>query len=212
MSETGAPAEKEGLSAKFGHWMAMYAAYLFLAGWGYLTAYFAVFGMERGSVEFGFEDTIAEGFSLLFGRGAWLSLVYVTILVLALLIEVTLKKPGRFVDAGVILCLVLFFPLTYVIATRAGTSQAKIDRGPRTTLPTIAFTAPPCTYRGKLVLVKGELLYIYDLHYLPSTRKAEGCPFELPDAATPSVPQLWLVRQADLKDTRVIHYGKGGQS
>jgi len=209
MPDDGAAAEKEGLSAKFGRWMAVYAAYLFLAGWGYLTEYFAVFGVKRGSVEFGFEDTIAEGFSLLFGRGAWwLSLVYVLILVLAVLIEVVWKKPGRMVDAGVILCLVLFFPLTYLIATRAGTNQAVADRGPRTTLPTIAFTAPPCDYRGKLVLIKGELLYIYDLQYL---RKAAGCPFDLPEPATSSVPQLWLVRHADLKDTRVIHYGKGAQ-
>jgi len=83
-----AGAEKEGLSAKFGHWTALYAAYLFLAGWAYLRHYFEVFGVDTGWLDIGLSDTIAQGFSVLFGRGWPLSLVYLVIFLLSLALEV----------------------------------------------------------------------------------------------------------------------------
>jgi hypothetical protein len=219
-------AEKEGLSTKFGHWTALYAAYLFLAGWSYLKYYFGVFGVNTGWLDFGFNDTIAEGFSVLFGAGALLSVVYLSIFLLALFLEVFGKTRSRSADALVPLCLVLLFPVAYGVARHAGIRQANTDRGDNTSLPTIAFTAGSCDYRGKLVYIKSDLLYIYNLAYQPSMAKLTSsdssgaalpkaglrsspgkCPFDLADVS-PLVPQLWLARSGDLKEVKVIHYAK----
>jgi hypothetical protein len=202
-----AATEKEGLPAKFGHWTALYAAYLFLAGWAYLRHYFGVFGVNTGWLDLGLNDTIAQGFSVLFGTGALLSVVYLIIFLLSLGIEVFWVNHSRKVDVGVACCLVLFFPVTFWVAMYAGISQANTDRGNKTSLPTITFAAGSCTYRGKVVFVKGESLYIYDLAYLEEPRKSAVCSFDL-NGVSPEVPQLWLVRSGDLKDVRVVHYQK----
>jgi hypothetical protein len=199
--------EREGLSAKFGHWTALYAAYLFLAGWAYLRYHFGVFGVDTGWLDLGLNDTIAQGFSVLFGRGWPLSLVYLIIFLLSLALEVFWVNGSRKANACVACALVLFFPVTFWVARCAGISQANRDRGDKTSLPTITFAAGPCGYRGKVVYVKGESLYIYDLAYLEEPGKSVVCPFNLKDVS-PVVPQLWLVRSVDLKDVRVVHYEK----
>jgi hypothetical protein len=203
MAEPG----KEGLSAKFGHWTALYAAYLFLAGWAYLRHYFEVFGVDAGWLDVGVNDTVAQGFSVLFGRGWPLSLIYLLIFLLSLALEVFWINGTRKLNAGVAFVLVLLFPLTFWVARCAGIGQANRDRGDKTSLPTITFAAGPCGYRGKVVYVKGESLYVYNLAYLEEPEKPAACPFNLKDAS-PSVPQLWLLRSGDLKDVRVVHYEK----
>jgi hypothetical protein len=198
-------ADKEDLSAKFGHWMALYAAFLFLAGWSYLKYYFRVFGVETGWLEFGFNDTLARGFSVLFGAGALLSIVYLSIFLLTLVVEVFFKKRSQIVDGLIPLLLVLLFPVTYGVARNAGIRQANTDRGNSTSLPTIAFTAGSCDYRGKLVYLKGDQFYVFNLAYLSSPAKPASCQLDLAGAPT-LIPQLWLVRSSDLKEVRVIHY------
>ena len=199
--------EKEGFSAKFGHWTALYAAYLFLAGWAYLRYYFEVFGVDTGWLDLGLNDTIAQGFSVLFGKGWQLSLVYLVIFLLSLALDVFWVNSTRKLSAGVACALILLFPVTFLVARCAGIGQANRDRGDKTSLPTIAFTAGPCGYRGKVVYVKGESLYIYNLAYLGEPGKSVVCPFILSDVS-PQVPQLWLVRSGDLKDARLVHYEK----
>jgi hypothetical protein len=203
--------EKEGLSAKFGHWTALYAAYLFLAGWAYLKYYFGVFGVDTGWLELGLNDTIAQGFSVLFGKGWQLSFVYLLIFLLSLALDVFWVNGSRKVNAGVAGALVLLFPVTFWVARCAGISQANRDRGDETSLPTITFAAGPCGYRGKVVYVKGESLYVYSLKYLEDPEKSVVCPFNLKDVS-PVVPQLWLVRSGDLKDVRVVHHEKEAKS
>lgn len=199
-------ADKEELSAKFGHWMALYTAFLFLAGFSYLKYYFRVFGVDTGWLEFGFNDTLASGFSVLFGSGALLSLVYLGVFLLTLICEVFYERRSRIVDALVPVLLVLLFPVTYQVARCAGIQRANNDRGSTTLLPTIAFTAGRCDYSGKLVYIKGDQFYVAGLAYLPSSAKQTSCPFDLTDAS--KVPQLWLLRSSDLNDVRVIHYEK----
>ncbi|MGO8807954.1 MAG: hypothetical protein ACLQJF_00665 [Candidatus Sulfotelmatobacter sp.] len=202
-----ATTDREGLSAKFGHWTALYAAYLFLAGWAYLRHYFGVFGVDTGWLDLGLNDTIAQGFSVLFGRGWPLSLVYFLIFLLSLVLEVFCVNRSRKVDVGVACGLVLFFPVTFWVAGCAGISRANRDRGDKTSLPTITFAAGPCGYLGKVVYVKGEALYIYNLAYLEAPAKSIVCPFDLNDLSS-KVPQLWLMRSGDLKDVRAVHYEK----
>jgi hypothetical protein len=200
-------ADKEGLSAKFGHWTALYAAYLFLAGWAYLRYYFAVFGVDAGWLDLGVNDTVARGFSVLFGTGWCLSVVYVSIFLLSLVLEVFCVNHSRKLNALVACVSVLLFPVTFWVAEYAGVGQANKDRGAKTSLPTITFAAGKCSYRGKVVYVKAEALYIFDLTYLEEPGKCVVCPFDL-TGASPEVPQLWFVRSGDLKDVRVIHYQK----
>jgi hypothetical protein len=202
-----ATTDKDGLATKLGHWTALYAAYLFLAGWAYLRSYFGVFGIDTGWLDLGLNDTVAHGFTVLFGTGAALSFVYLTILLLSFGIEVFFVKRGRGVDLGVVFCLVAIFPVTFWLARAAGINQARIDRGDKTSLPTIDFVAGACTYKGKLVYVKGEAFYVHEMTYLVQPKGPESCPFNL-DGVSPTVPQLWLVRSGDLKDVRVIHYAK----
>jgi hypothetical protein len=206
------PVESKALSEKFAHWIALYGAYLFLAGWSYLDYYLEVFGINSRWLELGANDTIARGFTVLFGVGAWLSGIYIAVLVISLVVEVFLKKRNRVVEAVAAMCLVLFLIPTFFVAKKAGIDQANTDRGAKTTLPTITFVQKLCAYRGKLVYVKGELFYIYNLANLPGgtiADKARSCPIDLDGGAdSAAVPQLWLVRGNDLSDVRIIHYEK----
>lgn len=197
----------ESLSSKFAHWTALYAAYLFLAGWAYLRYYFAVFGVNAGWLDLGFNDTVAEGFTVLFGAGKCLSIVYLFIFIVSLVLEVFCVKQSRKINAVVASILVLLFPVIFEIARYAGISQANKDRGDKTSLPTITFVADQCSYRGKVVYLKAEAFYIFRLEYLVEPKKTVVCPFDL-TGVSPDVPQLWLVRSSDLKDVRVIHYQK----
>lgn len=198
----------EGLSAKFARWTALYAAFLFLAGWGYLRNYFHVYGIDLGWLEVGANETIAQGFSTLFGSGVWLSAVYLLIVVLSLLTEMFTRRYNKFVNCTVVLCLIVLFPITYQLARNAGIDQANIDRGERTGLPSLTFTSGTCNYRGKLVFIKGESFYVYSLAYLTKpASKPESCPFDL-TGVTLDVPQLWVVRASDVKDVRIVHYLK----
>src|ERR1700682_1667142 len=87
-SSVVASTDKESLSSKFPRWTALYAAFLFLAGWSYLRNYFRVFGIDVGWLELGVNETVAQGFSTLFGSGIWLSAAYLVIVLLSLLFEV----------------------------------------------------------------------------------------------------------------------------
>jgi hypothetical protein len=62
----------------------------------------------------------------------------------------------------------------------------------------IAGTATTEKIRGKVVYVKAEALYIFDLAYLGEPGKGVLCPFDLA-GASPDVPQLWLMRSSDLR-------------
>ena len=197
----------EGLSSKFGHWTALYAAYLFLAGWAYLRHYFAVFGVDTGWLDLGFNDTVAQGFSVLFGTGWFLSLIYLVIFLISLALEVFCTNDGKIRNAAVAIALLLLFPVAFCVARNAGIEQANKDRGNKTTLPTITFAAEKCSYRGKVVYVKSEALYVFNLAYLEQPEKSLVCPFDL-TGTSPEVPQLWLLRAGDLKDVRIVHYQK----
>jgi hypothetical protein len=143
----------------------------------------------------------------LFGKGWELSLVYIVIFILFLVIEVLLPVRSRKIDAAFTCVLVLFFPVTFWVARCAGVSQANKDRGEKTSLPTVTFTADACGYGGKVVYVKGDSLYVYNLAYFGEPAKPATCPFVV--GSQPSiVPQLWLLRSGDLKDVRVVHYEK----
>ena len=50
--------KSESIATRFEYWFAIYAVYLFLAGWTYLDYYFAVFGASVGWLEFGLNDTL----------------------------------------------------------------------------------------------------------------------------------------------------------
>jgi len=198
--------QNEALWAKFGHWMALYAAYLFLAGWAYLMYYFRVFGIDASWLGVSFNDAVADGFSVLFGPGVYLSLIYLAVFLATLVVDLwtKLKRWGQTIVA---ILLVILFPMTFYAARRAGIRQANIDRGDLTSLPTIVFTAGECAYRGKLVYIQSEALYLYDLTYSVQPAKNTSCRFDLA-GTTPPVPMLWIVRLADLKDVTVVHYQK----
>jgi hypothetical protein len=186
--------------------MALYAVYLFLAGWAYLRYYFRVFGIDTGWLGVGFNDTVADGFSVLFGPGVYLSLIYLVVFLATVVVDLWTKLK-RSAQTIVAILLVMLFPMTFYAARRAGIEQANIDRGDRTSLPTIAFTAGGCDYRGKLVYIQSESLYLYNLTYSVNPPKNASCPFDLA-GTTPAVPMLWIVRLSDLKDVTVLHYQK----
>jgi hypothetical protein len=200
-------ADKEGLATKFGHWTAVYGAYLFLAGWSYLKFYFRVFGVDTSWLDLGFNETIARGFSVLFGTGAYLSIIYLVVFVVSVCVEVFSKSRNRFLETAIPLFLVTLFPATYFVARLAGIEQANSDRGNQTSLPTLTFAAAACDYGGKLVYVKGELFYIYNLAYLSASQSSAPCPFDVTNASQ-TVPQVWIVRSQELKDIRLVHYQK----
>ncbi|HVI08857.1 MAG TPA: hypothetical protein VND65_11250 [Candidatus Binatia bacterium] len=200
-------ASPQGLSDKFAHWMALYAAYLFLAGWGYLRNFFWVFGVDAGWLDLGVNDTIAQGFSVLFGTGWLLSAVYLLVFFLSLATEVWWSTHGKKLDTFVAVVLVLLFPVTFWVARCAGIAQANKDRSDKTSLPTITFTSSKCSYRGKVVYIKSEALYVFDLAYLEVPQKPDECRFDL-SGVSAAVPQLWLMRAPDMSDVRVVHYAK----
>jgi hypothetical protein len=156
--------KKDSLASKLGHWTGLYAAYLFLAGWSYLKYYFGVFGVDTGWLDLGLNDTMAQGFSVLFGSGVFLSIVYVVVFLLSVAVEAFPRNRSRLMDMEIPLFLVFLFPVTYGIARRAGIGQANVDRGDKPSLPTLVFTAGSCDYRGKLVYLKSELFYVSNLH------------------------------------------------
>ena len=209
-------AEKEALSAKFARWFTLYAAFLFLAGWSYQESYFNVFGVDTTWLEFGVNDTIAKGFSVLFGAGVWLSWLYMVVFLLSA-IEELLSTRSRVIDSVVVLSLLLLFPLFYLQATKVGRTQANIDRGLQSGLPVVTFSSGSCDYEGKLFYVKGDLLYVYEMHRIPESQssvkdsesaagptQSMSCPFEVATTAGP-IPQLFLARLADLQDVRVTY-------
>lgn len=206
---------KESIAGKFGHWFAIYGAYLFLAGWSYLDYYFKVFGIDSRFLDIGFNDIVATGFAVLFGTGKWLSLIYLGILTVSLVMEIFIEEKSRARDMAAATLLVFLFIPTYLSSREAGREQANTDRGKGTKLATIEFNEKACSYRGKLLYVKGELLYVHDLKDITgddAKKKTESqklrkerCPIELDSEPSP-VPQLWLVRASDLSDVRVIHF------
>ena len=195
--------------------MALYAVYLFLAGWSYLRHYFERFGINNGWLDFGFNETVAQGFTVLFVAKIKLSIIYLLVVLISLLVEVILGRPNRILNTIVACLLIAFFPLVYTFAGEAGSTQADVDRGGDTHLPTLDFTAGSCSYIGKLVYVKGDLVYVHNLQLLSSSNapkpqarpetRSQACPFDL-EGASSEVPQLWLIRSADIKDARIIHY------
>jgi len=223
-------AKSESIATRFEYWFAIYAAYLFLAGWTYLDYYFALFGASAGWLEFGLNDTLARGFTVLFGTGGWMSVVYLVVLLVSLFVEIFLTSRGRLVSTVATLVLVIMFIPTYCIARRAGIRQANIDRGSTTMLPTVTFSDKGCTYRGDLLYAKGELLYVHNLVKVPdatvddnmNSAAARGsvqartkldstpipkCPIEVGESSG-MIPQLWLVRLDGLEDVRIVHYQK----
>lgn len=198
---------KEGLSSKFGHWTALYAIYLFLAGWSYIRYYFTAFGVDAGWLDLGLNDTIAQGFSVLFGTGWLLSLVYLAVFLLSVIVEFFSDAHSRGVNTFTVCVLVILFPVTFFVARYAGVTQANKDRSGKTSLPTITFAVERCAYRGKVVYVKAEAIYVFNLAYLDTPAKSVTCPFDLA-GASPDVPQLWLLRSSELKDIRIVHYQK----
>ena len=197
-------ANAEGLASKLGHWSAVYAAYLFLAGWSYIKFYFHVFGIDSNWLELGLNDTIAEGFSVLFGAGYYLSMIYLFVFLVSVGVEVY-AKPRRWLETAVALALVFLFPATFFTARRAGIQQADNDRGKRTSLPTVTFSVSSCDYKGKLVYLKGELLFIYRVSYLTVPENAASCSIDVTQTSE-EVPQVWIARSGELKDMRVTHY------
>jgi hypothetical protein len=211
----GDQSKTDSLVGKFGAWLGVYGIYLFLAGWTYLDYYFAVFGINAKWLEFGLNDVIARGFTVLFDAGAWLSIVYLVVFGLSLIVEAFKKDSGVSYVVATILLAAGLIP-TYSIAKSAGISRATTDRGDKTTLATVIFTEKHCAYRGKLLYVKGETLFVYDLVAIADeTARAKesdrACPIQIekPDKSNqPSVPQLWMIRASDLEDVRIDHYDK----
>ena len=224
------PAKSESIATRFEYWFAIYAVYLFLAGWTYLDYYFAVFGASAGRLEFRANDTMARGFTVLFGTGVWMSVVYLAVLLVSLLVEIFLTSKGRLVSTVATLVLVIMFIPTYCIARRAGIRQANIDRGATTMLPTVTFADKGCTYRGDLLYAKAELLYVHNLVNVPdvtagdsmnsgatrgsvqartklNTKPIPKCPIDVGESSG-MIPQLWLVRLDGLEDVRIVHYQK----
>jgi hypothetical protein len=223
-------AKSGSIATRFEYWFAIYAVYLFLAGWTYLDYYFAVFGASAGWLEFGLNDTLARGFTVLFGTGAWMSVVYLIVLLVSLIVEIFLTGSGRLVSTVATLLLVIMFIPTYCIARHAGIRQANIDRGSTTMLPTVTFSDKKCTYRGDLLYAKGGLLYVHNLVNVldatatdgmnsaatkgtvqaetkPSATSIPKCPIEV-GKSSGMIPQLWLVRLEGLEDVRIVHYQK----
>lgn len=197
--------QKEGISSKFAHWMALYAAYLFLAGWSYLKSFFHVFGIDTRWLDFGLNDTIAQGFTVLFSTGVWLSVVYLVIFLISLILEVLSTQRPRWLNTVAVVCLVLLFPATYWIASRAGIDRANTDRSDQTSLPTIVFTSGKCDYRGKLVYVKGDLFYVAKLVYANKPADGVSCTPDL-SGGPARVPSIWVLKTADLSDINIVYY------
>jgi hypothetical protein len=211
----GKPANSDGIAGKFAAWIAVYGIYLFFAGWTYLDFYFAVFGISAKWLEWGLNDIIARGFTVLFDAGAWLSFVYLGVFGISLIVE-ALKKSSGISYAVVTILLAAGFIPTYLIAKSAGISRANIDRSDKTTLASITFTEKACSYRGKLVYLKGETLYVYRLIRLadsdaPRKKANRTCPIEIGTSdqlVEPSVPQVWMIHTNDLEDVRIDHFDK----
>jgi hypothetical protein len=171
------------------------------------------FGVSAERLEFGANDTLARGFTVLFGAGRWLSVAYLVVLIVSLSVEIFWTSGGRILSTVASLVLVIMFIPTYYIARGAGIRQANTDRGSSTTLPTITFSDKKCTYRGDLLYAKGELLYVHNLVKVaddatdskPGATPASKCPIEVGEEAG-KIPQLWFVRLGDLEDVRIVHY------
>jgi hypothetical protein len=198
--------ETAGLAARFAHWLALYGAYLFVAGWTYLDHYFRVFGISPRWLELGVDDTVARGFAVLFGAGEALTWIYLTALAIAILIEYFFPARSRSINTAAAIALVLLFVPTYLVSRRAGISAANIDRSDKTTLPTVTFAQQSCSYMGKLVYLRNDTLFVSTLQQT-GPASTGPCPIDRP-ADAGGVPQLWLLRSTDLQDVRVIHYDR----
>jgi hypothetical protein len=195
-----------GLAARFAHWMALYAAYLFVAGWTYLDHYFRVFGISPRWLELGVDDTVTRGFAVLFGAGQALTWIYLTALAIAILVEYFFPARSRPINTAAAIALVLLFVPTYLVSRRAGISAANTDRSDKTTLPTVTFAQQQCSYKGKLVYLRNDTLFVSTLQQIEPSSTGP-CPIA-PPAGMGGVPQLWLLRSTDLQDVRVTHYDK----
>ncbi len=173
----------------------LYATYLFLAGWSYFKFYFTAFGIDSGWLDLGFNDTVAKGFSVLFGPAVGLSIVYGIALLTSVIIDIVSTRRRRFGEMFAAVVLVGLFPAIYWLARNAGINHANVDRGEYTSLPTVCFTAGTCDYRGKMLYLKGGLLYVYHLVYARIPAKDSSCPIDVSEPSE-SVPQLSLVRLA----------------
>ncbi len=208
----GDPAKSDGIAGKFGAWIAVYAIYLILADWTYLDSYFAVFGINAKSLEFGLDDVLARAFTVLIDAGFLLSIVYLAVFGVSVIVEAFKKDSGISYVITAILIVAGFVP-TYYIAKSAGRDRANTDRGDRTKLAHLSFIEKGCSYHGKLVYLKGDTLYVYNLRPFPDNRApGPNCPIALPDKEHQStIPQIWIIRNSELEDVRIDQYAKEAQ-
>ena len=200
----------ETLAGRLGPWLGIYVAYLFFAGWTYLDFYFAVYGINAQWLDLGVNDVIARGFVVLFDGGIWLSSVYLLILLLSLIADV-LGMSNRLLNVILVFLLAIGFIPTYFIAKNAGVASANIDRSGQTHLASITFSDGGCVYRGDLVYLKGDALYVNDLKLVSSSDHSpstgHACHIQVV-AETSEIPQLRLIRLTEIQDVRVVHYSR----
>ena len=103
--------------------------------------------------------------------------------------------------------LIVMLVPTYLVSRTAGVQAANRDRSGATRLATITFTQGHCDYRGKLVDLKSELLFVYNLAKVTGPISPDKpCPIE--PLAESKVPPLWLIRSDAVSDARIIHYAQ----
>lgn len=174
----------------------VYAVYVFIAGWTFSDYYFRFFGVNPRWLDIAFHDTLTKGFTILFsGKGTALWSVYLLMATAPVLSEGlhSLKSHPKVrvvLELILILGLIGILPLIYWVARDVGISQARMDKGIQSTLPTISFRANKNSYTGHLLFLKNNIYYIHDVN--------NGDPSK--------VQELSIFRAEEVSDIRIIEF------
>jgi hypothetical protein len=150
-----------------------YGIYIFVSGWAFLDYYYRSFGIEPRTLDIGFNDTLARGFTILFsgekltvlsflsGAGQ-LWLAYISLAVVTLLLKENLLDRS-WLKIWLAFFLSALLVWVYFVSRSAGAHRAELDKGENTRLPGITFRVGNCAYHGKLLLLRGGTYFIHDV-------------------------------------------------
>lgn len=144
--------------------LGVYLVYFFVSGWAFLDHYYRSFNLDLSSIDISVPDTLVRGLTVLFidGPHVWLWIIYLIVLAAPFLLDWAPRRLYKWFALTVLSLLLI--PIHHLSGT-IGTTAGDRDKSKDSHLPAVTFLlkSDPSkrSYRGKLVLRKGESVFIH---------------------------------------------------
>lgn len=149
MGSMSEEASSSGIVSKITQLFALYVIYVFLSGWTFFDYYFREFGVDPRWLDLPVQEILVKGFTVLLTHGFYLWPIYLAMIILPLTLDGAPKLQAR-LSLRLLVGSFLFFALfgVYFASRQAGTTEAAIDKGDKSRLPLITFSAKACSANG----------------------------------------------------------------